>query len=435
MSGDVLAPASTATPSIGTLQSRTDRRFCGSANCAASSRCRRSVATMRAALTVYGNRDRGEAIRFEVYDPASCVRYTQAGPGASFESGKQVGSPSDPTTIFAVPPSQADGVTLLAGWTWFSLPWVPADASVDAVLRGVPAAGGDRIEGTTASGQQAFAQYDARQRRVDRLADRSGTGQGLQALPEPAGVPATPTSPVLPDVSQIGRSIPGWNWIGYLPGCSAPVSHGPRRPVQRADDGRPAQEPARLLGLRSGRGWMVRKPEAMTPGDGYQLRVARAEVSPFRRASSRTAGAAAPVIARSHRQSVALVGRELRRSPIEMTLVVDVPSLDAASAGSVGYEIVALVDDGSDEPNVRGVAPVRYDHRWIATSPTSPLVVWARAARPSRCGWAASARPKRSTSRRTERSSRPARHPSRSRSSRTRRRARRAARSPSTASR
>ncbi len=317
--------------------------------------------SMRAAMTVWGNRERGEAIRFEVYDPASCVRYTAAGPGASFASGKQVGSPSAPTTIFAVPPSRADGVTFLAGWTWFSLPFVPADASVDAILRSVPAASGDRIEGTDASGQQAFAQYDAGSNAWIGSLTTLALGKGYKLyLSQQAFLP-TPASPVLPDVSQPVSLIPGWNWVGYVPGCSAPV------PTVLAGL---SNAPTTGDLLKSQRGFSVYDQAAggwfgslqtMSPGAGYQLRVAGGGSLTFPTGFQpdglgNCAGSPVPP---SVNPSLWLTGAQAFAH--EMTLVVEVPALDASAADSSVYEVIVLVDDGSDQPSVRGVAPVRYD--------------------------------------------------------------------------
>ncbi len=316
---------------------------------------------MRAALTIYGNRERGEAIRFEVYDPTTCVRYTAAGPGASFESGKQVGSPSTPTTIYAVPPSQSDGLTFAAGWTWFSLPFVPADASVGAVLRSVPASSGDRVQGTDASAQQVFAEYDAGSNAWIGSLPSLAVGKGYRLyLSQQAFLP-TPASPTLPDPSQSLPLIPGWNWIGYLPGCPSPVAEALSglTVAPTTGDLLKSQRGFAIFDQAAG-GWFGSLTQ-MAPGQGYQLRVAGGGslAYPTDRQPDGLGVCAGGAVPPSVDPSLWQAGAQAFGS--QMTLVVTVPGLPDADSTQAAYEVVALADDGSDQPAVRGVAKLTYD--------------------------------------------------------------------------
>ena len=315
----------------------------------------------RAALTIYGNRERGEAIRFEVYDPASCVRYTAAGPGASFESGKQVGSPSAPTTIYATPPSQSDGLTFAAGWTWFSLPFVPADASVSAILRSVPASEGDRVQGTDADAQQVFAQYDASSNAWIGSLQSLATGNGYRLyLSQQAFLP-TPATPTLPDPSQSLPLIPGWNWIGYLPGCSTPVAQALSGLTVAPMTGDLLKDQRGFAIFDAAAGGWYGSLSQMAPGQGYQLRVAGGGslAYPTDRQPDGLGECAGGAVPPSVDPSLWQAGA--RAFAHQMTLVVSVPGLPSPDSTQSAYEVVALADDGSDQPAVRGVATLIYD--------------------------------------------------------------------------
>lgn len=320
-------------------------------------------ANSRIPLAIYSSRARGEGVRFEVWDAANCTRYPAAAPGLAFEQGKQVGTPSVPAAVYGVPVQEADGsVPLFAGWTWFSLPFQPASAAPSAVLAGVPASHGDRLQGADADGQSVFAVYDAPLGAWLGSLTEIVPGRGYQIYLSRRAALVPPLGAPLADPSQAIPLRVGWNRIGYLPGCPLALGEALVGLSPAPADGDVVQGQRGFAVYDAAQGGWSGSLLTLEPGAGYLMQSASGGTLRYpTTAQPDGSGACAPVAPLAPPRAASLWRADPQPHASAMTLVVAVPGLPADSTAP-SYEVVAF--DGAGEPasaDVRGLAPLTYD--------------------------------------------------------------------------
>ncbi len=307
-------------------------------------------------MTLYSNRDRGETLRFEIYEPDTCVRYPATQERYAFQAELTRGSTQNPVTLTGLSKlaSSVQSIEVREGWTWFSTNLTAADMSVGNVLSNTTPANGDLIKSQT-----AYQQFDLEAGWVGSLQTIDVTKSYMVKLSAPGAI-LYEGDPV--DVG--GTPIPihaNWNWIGYTPQAALPIETALQSyPASDGDVIKSQTAFAQFVAGGSDAGWYGNL-EMLEPGKGYKLYATSPTVAEFHYPNAASSpGLAASVIGKSVASVEGLAGEatESHRAlpeewqlepgnfPENMTITAVLQGLEAGESARIG----AFAEDG-----IRGV--------------------------------------------------------------------------------
>lgn len=227
-------------------------------------------------MTLYSNRDRGETIRFEIYEPDTCVRYPATQERYAFLAEQTRGSTQNPVSLTGLTKlaSSVQSIDVREGWTWFSTNLTGADMSVATVLSNTTPTNGDLIKS-----QSAFQQFDLETGWVGSLQAINVAQSYMVRLSAPGAI-LHEGDPV--DVG--GTPIPihaNWNWIGYTPQAEQPLELAlGNYPASDGDLIKSQTAFAQYVAGGSSEGWYGNL-EVLEPGSGYKLFASSPTVTEF----------------------------------------------------------------------------------------------------------------------------------------------------------
>ncbi|WP_340104625.1 T9SS type A sorting domain-containing protein [Rhodohalobacter sp. 8-1] len=212
-------------------------------------------------LTIFSNQSSGEDVSFRIWDSAACQVMDIANT-LEFQSDAVIGSADSPEQ-FTVSGAVLQSIPMQSGNNWISLGVEATNMSVNIVLSRVCPRDGDVI-----ISQGGFNQYVLGAGWVGRI-DSLDPGIMYKMILENESSLDLIGEPVDGDDRPISVNE-GWNWIGYLPDQSLPVSDA--LPSLSPAGGDIIRSQTAFSQYSSNSGSWEGDLSTMSPGAGYKLR-------------------------------------------------------------------------------------------------------------------------------------------------------------------
>jgi hypothetical protein len=213
-------------------------------------------------LTVYSNQSVGEILTFQIWHAEDCILYGETAETFVFVGDGNVGSPSNPQTLHTTG-SLFRKIYFSPGWNWFSYNVSVADSTVNGVMSTLK-----NPEEGLVKGQTSFSVYS------EALNGWIGNLTTLNTSPMYQYKASAVDSIVLigpPVFAENPIDLQaGWNWIGYLPLRSMPISAALES--LSPFDGDIIKSQRNFAQYVQGFGW-VGNLRFMAPLSGYLLRI------------------------------------------------------------------------------------------------------------------------------------------------------------------
>ena len=227
-------------------------------------------------LTLHSNRDRGETMRFEVYNPEDCILYPATSERYGFIADQTRGSTAAPMPLTAQAQllASTQSIALREGWTWFSTNLSSTDMSVGNVLANTTPSDGDVVKTHT-----TFQQFDLAAGWVGSLQQIDNARSYMVRLSEAGSIlhEGDPIDPVTVSIELSDR----WNWIGFTPATALSLEAA-LEDLEASDEDLIKSQTAFAQYVSGGRdaGWYGNL-RTLEPGRGYKLYLADAPEEPF----------------------------------------------------------------------------------------------------------------------------------------------------------
>jgi len=170
-------------------------------------------------VTVYGNTsDINKPLTYEIFDASACLHYagTIVGTSVNFAANAVVGAPNSARTITTTNGVLLHDIPLNKGWNWISFNLAFADPAINQALKNIPNPANDLIKNLTQFASNTNGLW------TGSLTTLNNTSAYLYEANQPntlkiSGNALNPATTPIPVVAN-------WNWIGYIPNYSLPVT-------------------------------------------------------------------------------------------------------------------------------------------------------------------------------------------------------------------